>query len=212
MEQAVRNIINPRIPGLSLETEAAWRWDMLTGACAGVYQGCIWTFVARVARAELHAADSQMAWIAAAPALGYVFATVWARQMDGRSKMPFIYWTWLIARGFFLFAPFVKTTPQFIFLVCLTPFVFSVSTPAYTAVMKEIYPDRQRGRLMSSVRMLMAAVMLITALIIGRLLDMGVLHWQSAFFIGGIFGTASAIAFSRIKLPVVPESDEPRIS
>ena len=64
---------------------------------------------------------------------------------------------------------------------------------------------------MSSVRMLMAAMTLVAALIMGRLLDHG-LHWQTAFFIGGIFGTASAIAFSRIKVPIAPESDEPRIS
>src|SRR2546423_242665 len=133
-------------------TRIAWGWDMLTGLFAGLYQGCIWTFVMRVARADLHASGAQIAWISAAPALGYIFATVWARQMEGRSKLPFVYWTWLIARGAFLLAPMIHTRGQYVALVCLTPIIFSISTPAYTATMKEIYPDRQRGRLMSVVR------------------------------------------------------------
>ncbi len=203
--------IRNKFGSLSKDVVKAWQWDVATGLTSGVYQGCVWTFVARIARAELHASNSQMAWIAGAPALGYIFATVWARQMDGRAKMPFIYWTWMAARGLYLLAPFVKSTTQFVLLVCLTPFVFSISTPAYTAVMKEIYPDKHRGKLMSSVRMIASAATLVAALIMGRLLDHG-LHWQNAFFIGGIFGVSSAYTFSRIKVPHVVEDSAERLS
>ena len=50
---------------------------------------------------------------------------------------------------------------MFVSLIVLTPILFSVSTPAYTAIMKDIYPDRLRGRLMSLVRVGMAASILI---------------------------------------------------
>ena len=211
LDLSLSSYLHSKVSSLSEDVVSAWKWDVATGLAAGIYQGCIWTFVARIARAELHASNSQMAWIAAAPALGYIFATVWARQMDGRAKMPFIYWTWMAARGLYLLAPFVQTTYQFIVLVCLTPFVFSISTPAYTAVMKEIYPDKHRGRLMSSVRMIASAATLVAALVMGRLLDHG-LHWQTAFFIGGIFGISSAFTFSRIKVPPVVKDDGSRLS
>lgn len=197
--------VRARLAGLAPETQAAWKWDIATGILAGIYQGCVWTFVARVARADLHATYAHMGWIAAAPALGYVFATVWARQMDGRSKMPFVFWTWLFARGAFMLAPLLHSRAQFVLLVCATPFVFSVSMPAYTAIMKDIYPDHQRGRLMSVVRMGMSVMTLIAALTMGRLLDGG-LSWKVGFFIGGMVGAMSAVTFSRIRVPLGDDS------
>ncbi len=181
---------------------------MATGIFAGIYQGCVWTFVLRIARAELGATTHQIGWIAAAPAIGYLFATLWARQMEGRAKMPFVYWTWLFARGLFLLAPFVHTRNQFVALVCITPIVFSVSMPAYTAIMKEIYPDAHRGRLMSMVRIGMNLMTLLTALIMGRLLDHG-LNWRTAFCIGGAFGALSAWSFRKAPLMAVPVDDAP---
>ncbi|MCC6731390.1 MAG: MFS transporter [Chthonomonadales bacterium] len=192
---------------LPARTRVAWGWDMATGLLAGAYMGCIWTFVGRVARADLRASDAQMGWIAAAPALGYLFATVWARQMEGRAKLPFVYWTWLAARGLFMLAPLVRTREQLAVLVCLSPFVFSVSTPAYTSVMKDIYPDDHRGRLMSVVRIGMSVVTLVCSLMMGRLLDAG-LNWRVAFAFGGACGALSALTFSRIAVPA-PKEETP---
>lgn len=185
---------------LSPATRLAWKWDVLTALCGGIYQGCIWTFVNRVARAEMVASKAQMGWIAAAPALGYLFSTLWARQMEGRAKMPFVFWTWLIARGMFVFTPLLATQSRFVLLVCLTPIIFSVSTPAYVSIMKDIYPNAQRGRLMAVVRMVLSIFMLFTALIAGRLMDHG-LDWRITFSFGGVLGIMTAITFSRITVP-----------
>lgn len=201
-----------RLASLPAATQNAWKWDLATGIFAGLYQGCVWTFVARVARAELHANDQQMGWIAAAPALGYVFATVWARQMDGRSKMPFVFWTWLFARGAFLLAPLIHSRFQFVALVFITPFVFSISIPAYTAIMKDIYSDAHRGRLMSAVRMLMSVMTLLSSLTMGRLLDAHYLTWRDGFCIGGVLGILSAWTFSRISLPPSETVSDERLS
>jgi MFS family permease len=131
--------------------------------------------------------------------------------MDGRSKMPFVFWTWLFARGAFVLAPLLHSRSQFVLLVCSTPFVFSVSMPAYTAIMKDIYPDHQRGRLMSYVRMGMSVMTLLTALLMGRLLDHG-LSWKVGFFFGGIAGALSAVTFSRIRIPVSVDSLNDRMT
>jgi MFS family permease len=197
---------------LPANTRKAWKWDLATGLFTGLYQGCIWTFVARIARANLHASGVQMGWIAAAPALGYLLSTFWARQMEGRAKLPFVYWTWGVSRGLFLLTPLLgpKDTSLYVFLVCFAPFVFSISTPAYTAVMKEIYPDYRRGSLMSWVRVLLNGVMFIAALLMGHLLDAG-LDYRIAFFVGGIFGVLSAWTFSRIPMPPTPDASTERV-
>lgn len=162
----------------------------------------------RVARAELLASKEQMGWIAAAPALGYLFSTIWARQMEGRAKMPFIFWTWILSRGLFLFTPFLATQSHFVMLVCLTPIIFSISTPAYVSIMKDIYPNALRGRLMALVRMVLYVFMLLTSLIVGRLLDHG-WDWKIAFVFGGLFGILTAFTFSRISVPPpLPQSKE----
>ena len=206
-----RDNIRELLASLPPDVRLAWKWDLLTSLLAGIYQGCVWTFVMRLARAEMKATGEHIAWIAAAPALGYLFATVWARQMEGREKMPYVFWTWLAARGLFLFAPLIATRNHYVALVCFTPLIFSVSTPAYTAIMKDIYPERLRGRLMSSVRIVMNGFTLAFALIMGQFMDRG-LDYRWAFCFGGFFGALSAWSFSRIRIPPASESGETRSS
>jgi MFS transporter, DHA1 family, staphyloferrin B biosynthesis exporter len=189
-----------------------WRWDVAAGICAGIYQGCIWTFALQIARGTMHASGFQMGVASAAPAVGYLFAILWARQMEGRSKLPFVTVTWLLSRGLFLLTPLIVRstghTIGYIGLICLTPILFSVSTPAYTAIMKDIYPDQLRGRLMSYVRVGMALSMLVTARVMGILQEHHGLDFRWMFFIGGLFGIGTAVAFSRLRLPAVLHSGE----
>ena len=184
-----------------------WKWDLAAGISSGIYQACIWTFALQIARGTLHASGMQMGLATAAPAIGYLFAIIWARQMEGRSKLPFVTVTWVMSRGLFLLTPLLARGPYrtefFVGLIVMTPIIFSVSTPAYTAIMKEIYPDQHRGRMMAYVRVGMNASMLITAFIMGRLQQHAGLDFRWMFFIGGVFGVGTAYAFSRLRLPAV---------
>ncbi len=192
-----------------------WKWDGIAAICAGIYQGCIWTFALQLARGSLHASKEQMGWAVSAPAIGYLFAILWARQMEGRNKLPFITLTWLLARGVFCFTPLlVRGTyalSAFLALITLTPILFSVSMPAYTAVMKDIYPDDLRGRLMSYVRVGMMASMLIAQRIAGELQEHHGLDYRYLFAFGGVFGAMTAYAFSRLKLPPTLSAPAPPV-
>lgn len=170
-------------------------------------------FALQIARGQLHATGLQMGMATAAPAVGYLFATFWARQMEGRSKLPFVTITWLCSRGLFLLTPLLVqgalARPMLLALICITPIVFSVSTPAYTAIIKEIYPDQLRGRLMSYVRICMSAAMMLTAWVAGWLQEHHGLRYQYLFCVGGIFGIGTAFAFSRLRLPRAAEASTP---
>ncbi len=182
-----------------------WKWDLTAGICAGIYQACIWTFALQLARGKMHANGIEMGLATAAPAIGYLFAIIWARQMEGRSKLPFVTVTWVISRGLFLLTPLLARGPLrtelFVSLIVITPIIFSASTPAYTAIMRDIYPDQVRGRMMAYVRVGMNASMLLTAFAMGRLQEHFGLDFRWMFFIGGIFGVGTAYAFSRLHLP-----------
>ncbi len=182
-----------------------WRCDVIAGLCAGAYQGCIWTFALQLARGKLHATGFQIGLVTAAQAIGYIFALIWARQMEGRSKLPFVTITWTIARGSFLLTPLLvqgqMSRGMFVAILCSAPIIFSISTPAYTSIMKDIYPDHLRGRLMSYVRIGMYGTMLISARLMGILQEHYNLDFRVMCAIGGVFGVGTAAAFSRLKLP-----------
>lgn len=186
-----------------------WCWDVAAGICSGIFQGAVWTFALQIARGNLRATGTQMALATAAPAIGFLFATLWARQMEGRSKLPFVTVTWLISRGLFLLTPLLVrgavSREMLVGLICITPIIFSVSIPAYTFIMQDIYPAHLRGRLMSYVRIASAGSMLVTAGAMGALQEKGLygyhLDYRWMFAIGGLFGAGSAWAFQQIRLP-----------
>ena len=167
----------------------------------------------QLARSRLHATRYEMAIAMAAPAFGYLFVLIWAHQMEGKAKLPFVTFTWFFTRGFFLLTPFlvrgVHSREWYILMISLTPVVFSISTPAYTAIMEQIYPESYRGRLMSFVRIGAAAAMLITARVMGHLQERAGLDYRWMFAIGGVFGVGTALAFGRLKLPATKSVSPP---
>jgi MFS family permease len=183
----------------SSPVSAAYKWDQRTALLAGVYMGAIQPFVGRIARGDLHCTPFQLSLMTAAPFIGYLFSPFWARQMEGRAKMPFAVWSWVVARSLFLLIAFVTQPLPFALLIALSALVMTVSTPAYASIMKDVYPDKVRGRLMGYIRVGLQTMAFFTALVVGRLLDHISYRW--IFPVGGLAGVAAAWAFSRIPLP-----------
>ncbi len=193
-----------------------WLLDVTAGVCTGVYQGCIWTFAMQLARGRLHATTYELGFAAASQAIGYLFVILWAHQMEGRAKLPFITLTWLLTRGAFMLTPLVVrgayAREAFLFLICYTPIVFAISNPAYTAVMQQVYPVEVRGRLMSVVRIGVSAATLSTASVMGFLQQQYHVDYRLIFCIGGLFGAFTALAFSRLRLPHTEREPKPPLN
>jgi len=75
----------------------------------------------------------------------------------------------------------------------------TVSSPAYAAVMAEIYPDEHRGRIMSYCRVGLALATLITAPLAGWALTLHRDAYRFLFPLGALFGIAASLSFSRIR-------------
>lgn len=188
-------------------------WDVLAGALAGVYMGMTFPFFTRIARGDLHAPDVAIALMSAAPFVGNLLSPLWARQMEGRAKMPFVLGSWLPARALLLLMPLAASAGFFVALVAGLQFIATISTPAYTSLMRDIYPDRARGRLMGYVRVAAQSAMFVATLAAGRLLDHQ-LPFGVVFFVAGIFGMGAALSFGQVRplSPVVPApGDDPRV-
>lgn len=166
--------------------------------------GMTFPFFVRIARGELHAPESAIAVMTAAPFIGNLLSPLWARQMEGRAKMPFVLGSWLPARALLLLTPLVATPSFFVALVGGLQFIGTISTPAYTSLMRDIYPDRARGRLVGYVRVAVQSLMFIATLITGRLLDHH-LPFGVVFPVAGLFGFAAALSFARVR-PLAPDT------
>jgi MFS family permease len=142
----------------------------------------------------------------AAPFIGNLFSPLWARQMEGREKLPFCLGSWSIARSLLFLMPFAATGQAFVALIGGLQIIGTVSAPAYTSLMRDIYPDHARGRLMGYVRVVVQSMMFLATLIAGRLYDHGI-SFRILFPLAAVFGIGAAVFFRHVRpLPHVGAS------
>lgn len=172
-------------------------YDSIAALLVGLYSGAIFPFLGRIARGDLHASALEISIMSAAPFIGNLFSPVWARQMEGRAKVPFVVWSGIAARGLFLLMPLAVTPSLFVSIAFGSLVIGTIAAPAYASVMKDIYPDDARGRIMGYIRVGAQSASLVTALCVGRLLDIA--SYRLVFPIAAVAGMGGAIAFSRIR-------------
>lgn len=191
----------------------AYKRDLLAGALVGLYTGSIFPFFLIIARDRLDASTFLISLMTAAPFIGNLLALLWANAMEGRPKLPFVVWSGTIARSL-MFLMVIATTPlRFALIICSSQFLGTIASPAYAAIMKDIYPDNQRGRIMGYVRVALALSTIVATLAAGILLADGNRwifpagqNYRWLFPVAALFGIGASISFSRI--PTSPPSEE----
>ena len=189
------------LPGRRVPQEArrAYRLDRLSSILAGFYTGAIFPFAGVIAREQLHATPAILGLMVAAPFIGNLGALFWAQAMEGRAKLPFVQWSQLAARAAFLLAIFAVTPLRFALIISAAQILGTIATPAYAAVIKEVYPDDQRGRIMSYTRAALFSAMVLTTAVAGPLLKW--ISYRYVFPVMCLFGIAAALVFGRIPVP-----------
>ena len=182
-----------RVP---LKARDAYGKDVAAGVLGAVMMGLTGPFVAIIARKTLHANAFEIGLLSMAPVAGNLFSLVWANVMEGRRKMPFAVWSWVAARALFFLCVFATTSASFVAIVAALNFIGSISAPAYAALIKEIYPDGDRARIMGYVRVCTVGAFVIVTAIAAPLLSGD--HYRYLFPVAGLFGVASAFVFAKI--------------
>jgi len=160
--------------------------------------GMIFPFITRVARNELGATQTMLAILSAAPFLGNLIAPIWAQHMEGKSKMPFVLGSIVPSRLLLIGMFWIATPMPFVLMLSALQLMGAFSSPAYTSLMKDIYPDHARGRLMGYVRVGAQIAAFLAAQVAGRLLDAGY-SYRFIFPIAGIIGVFSVLAFAKVR-------------
>lgn len=158
--------------------------------------GMTFPFVVVIARYRLHASALEVAFLTMAPVAGNLLSLVWANMMQGRRKMPYAVRPWIAARSLFFLVVFATCSKVFVAIVVLFWLVTSIASPAYSDLMKEIYPDGERAKIMGYARVCTTVAMIILTLIAGRVSEY--LSYRCVFPIAAAFGVASALVFNRI--------------
>jgi MFS family permease len=195
------------LPGRLVPQEArrAYRLDRLSSVLAGLYTGAIFPFAAVIAREQLHASAYILALMTAAPFIGNLCALFWAQAMEGRPKLPFVKWSQLAARCTFLLAPFAFTPFRFALILSAAQILGTIATPAYASVIKEVYPDDQRGRIMSYTRAALFSAGVLTTFLAGPLLKH--VSYRYVFPVACLSGIAAAVIFGRVPVPSALEME-----
>lgn len=186
----------------------AYRKDTWSGVLGGVMTGLAFPFFAVIARDNLRASELEIALLTMAPVAGNVLLLVWASMMEGRRKMPFAVAAWVASRFLLIMILFATTSAVFVGIIVLFWIIASVAGPAYSALMKEIYPDGDRAKIMGYARVCTIFVISVFSLLAGQLLKVVSYRWL--FPAAAIIGIVSVIPFSRIPTnEATGESDVP---
>lgn len=190
---------------------AAFRVDLTAAMLAGLYAGAVFPFVTVIARKDLHASPEVLAFMTAAPFLGNLLALFWARAVEGRRKVPFVKWSHLGARLIIAGSAFAVGAWPFALVIGIAQIVGTIATPAYAAVIKEVYPDDQRGQLVSYTRAGILIAQVVSTLLAGVLLT--AFGYRAVFPVAALIGIAAALTFGRIHPnEAVPPADPARRS
>lgn len=188
------------------QARKAFKTEMTASVFVGVLAGAVGPFVPFIASHRLHASATLISLIVAAPWAGGALCFMWARAMEGRSAMRFATKAWVTSRGSLLLM-FLATNPYTFALVSMFHhFSATIAYPGYTAIMKAVYPDDHRGRLMSYCRLTTYIVATASTLAVGPILKSSGSAYRTVFPIAAIFGVISALIFSRIHVPGDKES------
>jgi len=169
----------------------------MSGMLGAVMMGLTGPFVGVIARKTLHASAFELGLLTTASVAGNVLSLQWANMMEGRPKMPYALWAWVIARSLFIACLFTTTSLSFVLVISLINFIVSIATPAYSALMKEIYPDGDRGTIMGYARVCTIGVYVLVTMVAAPLV--AGTNYRLAFPVAGVFGVVSAFVFGRIK-------------
>ena len=186
---------------LSKEVREAFRKDALSCLIGGLYSGAIFPFVGFIARDRLHASAGVIGLMSAAPFVGSMLALFWAKAMCGKRKMPFTAYTWAVARFFFVLMVFARTPLIFALMFAVTQIGASLVSPPYAVIMKLIYPDDRRGRLMSYCRVGGASGAVLATFAVGPMLQKWGDSYRVIIPLAGVVGIISTLIFSTIKVP-----------
>ncbi|HEX4840563.1 MAG TPA: MFS transporter [bacterium] len=200
-----------RVP-IPPKLRASLQIDFLAAVLYGAFGGLTLPFIPVMGR-RLGATPLQVSLLVAAPAIVLLLSLWIVNAVRSVHPVRLVIWPSLVGRAMFLLMPLAHTPVPYLLLVVLFHAVSSINTLGYAQVMRAVYPDNVRGRIMALVKVGMATSWVLASLLGGQLTQ--VVPFQWVFAVAGMLGMASGVVFSRIRPPErleVPEPIDPAVA
>lgn len=145
--------------------------------------------------------------VIAAPSIGSFCAIFWSRLTEQMPKMKVMLLGGGLARLSILLM-LAAFNPLIFALVIILVNILEISkSPAYAAIMQQVYPNHRRSELMGKVRVATSIGSIVSAMLVGQMLQ--VLDFRYVYAIAGVFGIGSIWVFTRIHYYGVPNKRPP---
>lgn len=174
-------------------------YDFKAAILFGIFGGAVLPFIAIVGR-KTGATEFQIALLTAAPYISNAFALLWTEDILGTGRVWYVVWPNVIGRAVLLGMLFVADPFAYTIIIFIYMLISAMSFPSYASIMKTNYPDKERGRLMSYIRIGTACFWIAASTITGWILEKGTSHYHYIFPIAALFGILSAFEFGHIKV------------
>lgn len=177
----------------------SFKKDLFSTIFVGIFLASTTPFFGVIARRYFLASPFHLSIISSASGIGQLFTFYWGYIIRNRKdKLKMVVLPGALARSIFLFTPLVNSITLFLIIILIYQIISCISTPAYVEVIRAMYPDIVRARLMGIVRMVNSLVVITVTPIAGKLISSIGFKWT--FFFGAIFGIISSLIFSKIRL------------
>jgi len=186
-------------------TRANAQTDFLAALLYGAFGGLTLPFIPVMGR-RLGASPLQVSLLVAAPAIVFLLSFWIVNAVRPIHPVRLVVWPALVGRALFLLMPLIHSPIHYVILVVLYHAVSSINTLGYAQVMRAVYPDDVRGRIMALMKVGMATVWVLGSLVGGQLTQLVPFQW--VFAAAGVLGMASSLVFSRMQTPETIEVAE----
>jgi MFS family permease len=184
--------------------------DFVAAVLFGAFGGLTTPFIPVMGR-RLGASALEVSLLVAAPAIVLLLSLWWARLLPGANPVGQVVWPHAAGRAMFFLMPLIHTPAVYVALIVAYYAIASVGMLAYAQVMRSVYPDDVRGRIMALIRVGMATTWIAGSLAGGQIMEHAAFQW--VFAAAGVFGVASALVFRAIRMPAVePPHARPGLS
>jgi MFS family permease len=184
--------------------------DFVAAVLFGAFGGLTTPFIPVMGR-RLGASALEVSLLVAAPAIVLLLSLWWVRLLPGANPVRQVVWPHAIGRAMFFLMPLIRTPAFYVAFIVAYHAIASVGMLAYAQVMRSVYPDEVRGRIMALVRVGMAVAWIAGSLAGGQIMEHVAFQW--VFAAAGVFGVASALVFRAVRMGAVePPLVRPGIS
>ena len=174
-----------------------FRIDVFSAVCAGTFVSVLVAFMPVVVR-RMGGTPTDVAIVVASPFIGHLLAPFFTYLLAHLTAVKVVAGTSTLARLIFLVGVLIATTPLMLALTTVAFWVVTIANvAAYTALMRGIYPNRERAHVMGKVRVGASLAGIIAAALAGLYIDLVPAQW--VFAAAALISLPGSLAFFKIE-------------